>query len=75
MGTYVAIFEHTPRDCPGTSKEMFEFVGSQMAKLESTASEMGVTNIQIHALLPGHRGVAILDAEDFTAAKNFILEI
>lgn len=60
---------------PGAHKEMFDLVGSQMAGLEGLSKDMGVSNIQIHVLLPGHSGVMVMEAPDYTTARKFVMEL
>ena len=72
MNTYVAIFDHTPDQCPASSKENFERVTGQMSKLESIGKELGVKVDAIHVLLPGHKGIAVLQANDYETAGEFL---
>ncbi len=73
--TYVAIFKHSPAECPGAHKEMFDLVGGQMSRLEEVSADMGVSDIQIHVLLPGHNGVLVMEAPDYTVARKFVMEL
>ena len=73
--SYVAIFNHSPAECPGAHKEMFDLVGGQMSRLEEVSSEMGISEIQIHVLLPGHKGVLVMQAPDYTTARRFVMEL
>jgi hypothetical protein len=71
MNTYVAIFEHTPDLCPASAKDNLDRVNSSMANLESIAKELHVQLDAIHVLLPGHKGVAVVQAEDYESASRF----
>ncbi len=75
MNTYVAIFEHTPDQCPASSKENMERTTSSMSQIETLAKELGVQLDAIHVLLPGHKGVAVLQAEDYETAGEFLLQL
>ncbi len=46
-----------------------------MSKLESIAKDLGVQLEGIHVLLPGHKGVAIVQANDYETAGQFFLEL
>lgn len=73
--TYVAIFHHSPAQCPGADRETFDFVGAQMGRIQDVATEMGVSDVQIHVLLPGHQGIAVMEAADYTTARRFLMEL
>ncbi len=75
MNTYVAIFEHTPEQCPASSKENMERTTSAMSQIESVAKDLGVQLDAIHVLLPGHKGIAIVQADDYETAGEFLLQI
>ena len=75
MATHVAIFSHSSDQCPGANREVNEFVSRQMPKMESIGKELGVTVTAIHVLLPGHTGVAILEAPDYGAASEFLMQL
>jgi hypothetical protein len=75
MPTYVVIFTHSADQCPGVSREVNEFVSAQMLKMASIGKELGVSVTAIHVLMPGHGGVAVLQAPDYAAANQFLMKI
>ncbi len=75
MNTYVALFEHTADKCPATTKANMERTMSSMSQIESLAKELGIQLDAIHVLLPGHRGVAVLQAEDYETAGEFLQQL
>ena len=72
---YVAIFDHAPAQCPGANKEVFELAAKQMPTMEAVGEELGVKVTAIHVLLPGHTGVAIIEAPDYNAAAQFVMRV
>lgn len=75
MNTYVAIFEHVPEQCPASSKENLERTTGSMSKMEAIAKDLGVEVAGIHVLLPGHKGIAIVNANDYETAGQFFLQL
>ena len=75
MNTYVAIFEHTPELCPASTKENLDRVSSQMSNIESLSKELNVQLDAIHVLLPGHQGIAIVQADDYEVASQFVMRL
>ncbi len=75
MNTYVAIFEHVPEQCPASSKANLERTMGDMSKLETIAKDLGVQLEGIHVLIPGHKGVAIVQAKDYETAGQFFVEL
>lgn len=75
MNTYVAIFDHIPEQCPASSKANLDRTMKDMSQLESIAKDLGVQVDGIHVLLPGHKGVAIVQANDYESAGQFFQQI
>ena len=75
MNTYVAIFEHAPEQCPASSKENMERTTGAMSQIESVANDLGVKLDAMHVLLPGHKGVAVVQADDYETASEFLQQI
>ncbi len=75
MNTYVAIFEHVPEQCPASSKANLDRTMGDMSQIERISKELDVQLEGIHVLLPGHKGVAIVQANDYEAASQFFLEL
>ena len=46
-----------------------------MSNLESIANDLGVQVDAIHVLLPGHKGIAVLQAKDYETAGQFLLQL
>ena len=75
MNTYVAIFEHAPELCPASTKENLKRTNDQMSNLETLSKKFNVQLEAIHVLLPGHKGVAIVQAGDYEAAAQFLQQL
>jgi hypothetical protein len=72
---YVAILNHSPAQCPGSNKEVFALVSKTMPTMEAVGKGLGVKVDALHVLLPAHSGVFILDAPDYNAAAQFLMQL
>lgn len=73
--TYVAIMDHPPDLCPGSSKENNERAGGTLSQMETIAREMSVSVTGFHILLPGHLSVIVIEAPDYETANRFIFRL
>lgn len=72
---YVALISHSPTQCPSTDKDTFDLFAAAIARMEDTGNAMGVTDIEFHALLPGHNGVIVMEAPDYKTVCRFLMEL
>ena len=66
---FVAIADHTPAQCPGSNKEIFDRITSIMPKVAELEQKNQVTISGIHVMLGAHKLVMIMDAPSFEAAE------
>jgi hypothetical protein len=69
------MISHSPAQCPSANKDTYELFAAAVARLEETSNEMGVSDIQFHALLPGHNGVIVMEAPNFKTVCRFLMEL
>jgi hypothetical protein len=66
---FIAIAEHTPDQCPGHNKELFDELQSTMPRIPEIAQKHGVKMLGIYAMMPSHKSVLLCDAPSFEAAS------
>jgi len=66
---FVAIMEHSPAQCPGHVKEVFNQVSTDMGKLESVFAKHNAKPLGIYIMYASHRIVAVVDAPSYEAAE------
>ena len=71
---FVAIAEHSPAQCPGSSKEVFDLVNTAIQKVSDVEQKHAVKNLGVHVMLGAHKIVVIMDAPSFDAAEAVLLE-
>lgn len=73
--SYVAIISHSPAQCPGADKDISQSVGAALSRIGEVSQRMGVSDIKFHVLLPGHSGVVVMEAPDYSTARKFLMEM
>ncbi len=61
---FVGIGKHTPAQCPGHVRELFQEVASGMPQLPALAEKNGVQIVGLYSMMASHTMVAIMDAPD-----------
>ncbi len=76
MPRYAVLGDHPPTACPGSSKSAQLFAEDMMGKLAATAEKFGVNfeGPPLH-LDPSHRTLALAEAPNAEALRDFIYEV
>lgn len=74
MPTFVAIAQHTPTQCPGHNRQLFEEVRATMPKLPEIASKHNAKIESVLSLMASHKTVMVLDAPSYEAAQMVLYE-
>ena len=69
---FVAIAEHSPSQCPGHVKEVFDKVAADMPGIPEVAQQHGVKPVGQYVMYASHKSVFVLDAPSYEAAEAFI---
>lgn len=71
---FVVIADHSPDMCPTSNSKMRELLKQGGKLIPDLAAKLGVKIHSIDVLGPDHRLVAILEANDIEAVRNFLME-
>jgi hypothetical protein len=71
---FIAIAQHTPDQCPGHNKELFDELQSTMPRLPDIAQKHGVKILGFYSMMPSHKTVALCDAPSFEAASMVLFD-
>ena len=71
---FVGIAEHSPAQCPGHVKELFNQVSSDMAKLDDLQTKLGVKLQGMYIMYSSHKTVVVMDAPTYEAAEMMLYE-
>ena len=69
---FVAIAQHSPSQCPGHVKEVYDRISADMPKLPELAQRHGVKPVGQYIMYSSHTTVFVLDAPSYEAAETFI---
>ena len=72
---FVGILQHTPVQCPGNNKQLFDEVMAMMPRLPEIAKRHSVKILGLYSLMPSHRNVVVLDAPSAEAAETLLLDM
>lgn len=71
---FVVIADHTPDMCPMSNSKIREMMKQGAKDIPNVAAKLGVKIITINVFGPEHRVLAVVEANDVEAVRNFILE-
>ena len=71
---FVAITEHSPAQCPGSSKEAFDVVAASMPHMPELEKKHGVKNLGTYIMMGSHKNIIVMDAPSYDAAEMVLLE-
>lgn len=71
---FVAIAQHSPAQCPGFNKQVFDMVSGAMSKLEDITKKHKVKIVGMYGLLPPHKTIIVMDAPSLDAAENVLID-
>ena len=71
---FVAIGQHSPDQCPGHVKEVFNKVSASMPKWEDVMRKHNVELLGLYIMYGTHKSVTIMDAPSYEAAERVLYE-
>lgn len=71
---FVVMADHTPDMCPMSNSKIREMMKQGAKEIPNVAAKLGVKIITINVFGPEHRVLAVVEADDVEAVRNFILE-
>ncbi len=71
---YVALMRHSPESCPNSNAKVRERAEQVLGKMEELGRKHQVQPKSMHALLPAHLMVVIVEAPSIEAVRDFLQE-
>lgn len=71
---FVIIADHSPDMCPTANSKIRELLRQGAQAMPGVAAKLGVKVVTINVLGPEHRMVAIVEADDIDAVRNFVMD-
>lgn len=71
---FVVLADHSPDMCPTSNAKIREMMKQGAKEIPNVASKLGVKVISINVFGPEHRLMALLEANDIEAVRNFTME-
>lgn len=69
---FTAIAQHSPAQCPGYVKELYEQVSANMPKLPELAQKRSVNIMGMYVQLGTHKTIIVMDAPSYEAAEGLL---
>jgi hypothetical protein len=73
MATFAVIAEHPPELCPTSNAQTRQMLKEGAAQIPRLAEELGVNIVTLRIFGPDHIALAVVEANDIEAVRNFIL--
>jgi hypothetical protein len=74
MPTFAVIAEHPPELCPTSNAQTRQMLKAGAAQIPQLAQQLGVDIVTLRIFGPDHVVLAVVDAADIEAVRNFILQ-
>jgi uncharacterized protein with GYD domain len=71
---FVLLADHTPDMCPTSNAKIRDMMKQGAKEIPNVASKLGVKVISINVFGPEHRVMALVEANDIEAVRNFAME-
>jgi hypothetical protein len=73
MTTFAVIAEHPPDLCPTSNAQTRQMLKEGAAQIPKLAEQLGVDIVTLRIFGPDHIVLAVVEANDIEAVRNFIL--
>lgn len=71
---FVILAEHSPEFCPSSNAKIREMMKQGAKELPNLAKQLGVKIITLNVYGPDHVVLAVVEAGDIEAVRNFVLQ-
>lgn len=73
MATFAVIAEHPPDLCPSSNAQTRQMLKEGAAQIPKLAEQLGLDIVTLRIFGPDHIMLAVVEANDIEAVRNFIL--
>jgi hypothetical protein len=74
MPTFAVIAEHPPELCPTSNATTRRMMGEDAPRLPRLAEQLGVEIVTLRVFGPDHIVLAVVEADDIEAVRDFIFQ-
>jgi hypothetical protein len=74
MPTFAVIAQHPPELCPSSNSQTRQMMNEGAGQLSQLAEQLGVHIITLRVFGPDHVILAVVDAEDIEAVRDFTFQ-
>jgi predicted RecB family endonuclease len=74
MGTFAVIAEHPPQLCPTSNSRTRQMMNEGAPRIPQLAERLGVEIVTLRVFGPDHILLAVVDANDIEAVRDFIFQ-
>jgi hypothetical protein len=74
MGTFAVIAEHPPELCPMSNARTRQMLQEGATQIPQLADELGVDIVTLRIFGPDHTLLAVVDANDIEAVREFVVQ-
>jgi hypothetical protein len=74
MATFAVIAEHPPELCPTSNAQTRKMLSEGAAQIPQLAEQLGIAIVTLRVFGPDHVVLAVVEANDIEAVREFILQ-
>jgi hypothetical protein len=74
MATFAVIAEHPPELCPSSNAQTREMMNEGAGQIAQLAGRLGVTIVTLRVFGPDHIILAVVEADDIEAVRDFMFQ-
>jgi hypothetical protein len=74
MATFAVISEHPPELCPSSNAQTRQMLNEGAGQLPQLAEQLGVSIVTLRVFGPDHIILAVVEADDIEAVRDFMFE-
>jgi hypothetical protein len=74
MATFAVIAEHPPELCPSSNAQTREMMNEGAGQIAQLAGQLGVTIVTLRVFGPDHIILAVVEADDIEAVRDFMFQ-
>jgi hypothetical protein len=71
---FVVVAEHAPELCPTSNAQTREMMKQGAKEMPNLAQKLGVDVVTLRVFGPDHIVLAVVEADDIEAVRNFVME-
>ena len=71
---FVVVAEHAPESCPTSNGQIRELMREGRQQIPDLAKDLGIEVITLRVLGPDHQLIAVVEAADIQAVREFLMQ-